>query len=127
MSLRVNYTINPNLTIQYYGQPFISRGLYSNFKTISNAQANNFEDRFQLFDENQISFTNNPIALDIDNDGELEYDFPDGGYLVDEDNNSIEDYAFEKPDFSSVQFRSNLVIRWEYIPGSEIFLVWVKW
>ncbi|MGB0950303.1 MAG: hypothetical protein ACPGU0_09400, partial [Marinirhabdus sp.] len=23
-----------------------------------------------------------------------------------------------------VQFRSNLVMRWEYIPGSEIFLVW---
>ena len=34
------------------------------------------------------------------------------------------DYSFENPDFSYVQFNSNLVLRWEYIPGSELFLVW---
>ena len=28
------------------------------------------------------------------------------------------------PDFSIVQFNSNLVVRWEYVPGSELFLVW---
>ncbi|MET6989079.1 hypothetical protein ABXZ36_00280 [Sediminicola arcticus] len=28
------------------------------------------------------------------------------------------------PNFSFVQFRSNLVLRWEYIPGCEVFLVW---
>ena len=33
-------------------------------------------------------------------------------------------FTIENPDFSFMQFRSNLVIRWEYIPGSEIFLVW---
>jgi len=128
-SIRLNYTINPNLTIQYYGQPFISRGTYKNFNYITNDSrtnpiADNLYDRFILFKNNEISFTNNPIALDTDNDGELDFDFPDGGYLVDEDNNDIADYAFENPDFSFVQFRSNLVIRWEYIPGSEVFLVW---
>jgi hypothetical protein len=107
MSLRINYTINPNLTIQYYGQPFISRGLYSNFKTVVNAQANNFEDRFQLYNNNQISF-----------------DAINEVYQVDEDINGTTDFEFGKPDFSSVQFRSNLVVRWEYIPGSELFLVW---
>jgi hypothetical protein len=34
------------------------------------------------------------------------------------------DYSFSNPDFSFVQFNSNLVLRWEYIPGSELFLVW---
>jgi hypothetical protein len=29
-----------------------------------------------------------------------------------------------KPDFNFVQFRSNLIIRWEYRAGSEIYLVW---
>jgi len=107
MSVRINYTINPNLTIQYYGQPFISRGRYSNFKSITDAQANNFEDRFQLYSSNQIS---------VDDVNEL--------ILVDEDSNGITDFEFDKPDFSFVQFRSNLVVRWEYIPGSEVFLVW---
>jgi len=112
MSLRLNYTINPNLTIQYYGQPFISRGRYFDFKTITNAQAGNFEDRFQLYNENQIK-------PGIDEDG-------NDIYLINEDGdiNGVTDFEFENPDFASVQFRSNLVVRWEYIPGSEVFLVW---
>ena len=106
-SIRLNYTINPNLTIQYYGQPFISRGTYTNFNFITNPIANDLYDRFHLFNDNQISF-------DETNDS----------YLVDENTNGVTDYEISNPDFSFVQFRSNLVMRWEYIPGSEIFLVW---
>ncbi len=104
-SMRINYTINPNLTIQYYGQPFISRGTYTNFNYITNPVADDLYDRFQLFNNNQITF-----------DG--------SDYLVDEDTDGTTDYEIGNPDFSFVQFRSNLVVRWEYIPGSEIFLVW---
>ncbi len=105
MSLRVNYTVNPDLTIQYWGQPFVSRGRYSNFKSIINAQAHNFEDRF-------TRYTNAQISLDNENDI----------YTIIEDDATT--FSFGKPDFSFVQFRSNLVVRWEYVPGSEIFLVW---
>ena len=109
MSVRVNYTINPNLTIQYYGQPFVSRGRYSNFKSVgggtSDAQAINFEDRF-------IRYTNAQIDLDTTNDV----------YTITEADNTT--FSFSNPNFTSVQFRSNLVVRWEYIPGSELFLVW---
>ncbi|MBT8177909.1 MAG: hydrolase [Eudoraea sp.] len=105
MSLRFNYTINPNLTIQYWGQPFISRGRYSNFKHVTNPQAKTFEDRITLYDNSQLTFQNDT-------------------YEVDEDGDGIVDFNFEDPDFSFVQFRSNLVLRWEYIPGSELFLVW---
>ena len=105
MSLRVNYTINPNLTLQYWGQPFISRGRYSNFKYVSNPTAKVFEDRITPLAGDQIQFT-------------------DGTYSVDEDLDGVTDFSFGDPDFSFVQFRSNLVMRWEYIPGSEIFLVW---
>jgi hypothetical protein len=47
-----------------------------------------------------------------------------GGFSVDEDLDGIADYSFGKPDFNFVQFRSNLVARWEYRPGSELYLVW---
>ena len=104
-ALRINYTVNPNLTIQYYGEPFISRGRYTNFKYITNPVASNLYDRFSLLNSSQISL-NNSI------------------YSVDEDTNGSVDYTIDNPDFSFVQFRSNLVIRWEYIPGSELFLVW---
>ena len=38
--------------------------------------------------------------------------------------NHIMDYSFDKPDFNFRQFRSNLVIRWEYTPGSTVYFVW---
>jgi len=44
--------------------------------------------------------------------------------LIDENSDGVLDYSFSNPDFSYVQFNSNLVMRWEYIPGSELFLVW---
>jgi len=107
MSFRVNYTINPNLTIQYWGQPFISRGRYSNFKQVTDPMAKDFEDRI-------TSYTGGQVLLD-----EVE-----GQYFIDEDMNGVPEFEFANPDFSTIQFRSNLVLRWEYIPGSEIFLVW---
>lgn len=106
-SIRLNYTINPNLTIQYYGQPFVSRGRYTNFKYVTNAVADNLNDRFNEFTNDQIDF-----------------DAASDTYLIDEDQNTTVDYEIGNPDFSFVQFRSNLVVRWEYVPGSEVFLVW---
>lgn len=46
------------------------------------------------------------------------------GYLIDESNDGIYDYSFSDPDFNFRQFRSNLVVRWEFIPGSTMFLAW---
>ena len=105
-TLRFNYSINPNLSIQFYGQPFISRGTYSNFNFVNNSIAEDLSERITLYNSNQITQS------------------PDGGFLIDEDLDANTDYEFSNPDFSFVQFRSNLVVRWEYIPGSEVFLVW---
>lgn len=104
-SIRFNYSLNPNLSIQYYGQPFISRGIYSNFNYVNNSIAENIDERVTFFDPDQISFS-------------------EGIYRIDEDRDGTTDYQLNDPDFAAVQFRSNLVLRWEYIPGSELFLVW---
>jgi len=104
-TLRVNYNINPNLTIQYYGQPFIFKAKYSKFNYVNNSIADNLNDRVTWFNDDQIEFDNGVYSIDEDSDGTI-------------------DYSFGNPDFAFVQFRSNLVVRWEYIPGSEIFLVW---
>lgn len=104
-TLRLNYNINPNLTIQYYAQPFIAKGRYTNFNYVLDSEASSLRDRVNLFSDSQINFQ-------------------DGAYVVDENQDGTADYAFGNPDFNFVQFRSNLVMRWEYIPGSELFLVW---
>ena len=58
-SVRLDYTINPNLSIQYYGQPFISRGRYKDFKYVTNPVAERLSDRFRLYDSNQINLNGN--------------------------------------------------------------------
>lgn len=106
-SLRLNYTLTPNLTIQFYGQPFISAAKYSNLKRITNPRAEKFADRFHTFTANEIEPNTDEEAYSIDENGDGETD-----------------YNFDFPDFNFRQFQSNLVIRWEYQPGSTLYLVW---
>lgn len=105
--LRINVSLTPELTIQYYGQPFISAGSYSRFKRITHPRAKRYEDRFHTFTENEIS-----------------YHADEEQYEVDENRDGGIDYRIDLPDFNFKQFRSNLVIRWEYHPGSQLYLVW---
>jgi hypothetical protein len=102
---RVNYNITPDLTLQYYGQPFISRPRFDRFAYVSNPMAKKYDDRFRAFDPDQITYNN-------------------GRFSVDENRDGVMDFSFAKPDFNFVQFRSNLVLRWEYKAGSELYLVW---
>ena len=107
MAIRINYNITPDLTIQYWGQPFIATGEYSAFKYITDSQAKDVYDRFDYYNDNQISF---------DKDSE--------NYLIDFNEDGNTDYSFGKPDFNVKEFLSNLVLRWEYNPGSTFYLVW---
>ena len=107
---RFTYNINPDFTIQYYAMPFISAGKYSNFKYISNPKANKYSERYQDFSQTQISQT-------IDADNNIVYH-------IDENADGIEDYSFDNPNFNVLDFNSNLVVRWEYKPGSTLYLVW---
>lgn len=107
VSMRINYTINPNLSIQYYGQPYVTSGGYSNFNFVKDASSIELDKKVQKYDQRQVS-----------------YNTENNSYSIDHNNNGSEDFNFQNPDFSFTQFRSNLVLRWEYIPGSEFFLVW---
>ena len=103
ITFRIDYIITPELSIQYYGSPFASVGKYSKFKKIINPQADNYKDRFQL--------------LSVVPNGD-EY------VIVENHPGLINPVSFRNPDFNFSQFRSNLVLRWEYLPGSQIYLVW---
>ncbi len=49
---------------------------------------------------------------------------PANRYDIDEDNNGSTDYSFRNNNFNYQFFLSNLVVRWEYNPGSSVYLVW---
>lgn len=46
LTLRVNYTLRPTLTIQVYARPFVSVGGYSGFKELTNGRAASETDRY---------------------------------------------------------------------------------
>lgn len=107
LSLRVDYNITPDLTVQYWGQPFFGSGSYSNFKHITDPVAGEFDDRYEVFSPSQI-----------------EYITGDNEYAIDENLDSWTDYSFSNPDFIVSEFLHNLVVRWEFLPGSTAYLVW---
>ncbi|RLD70820.1 MAG: hypothetical protein DRI87_07780 [Bacteroidetes bacterium] len=105
--IRINLSITPDLSIQFWGQPFLFSGDYSDYKKVTDPLADNWRDQYH-------EFTNSEIT----------YDDGDNMYLIDDNGDGHTDYSFDNPDFSFYEFRSNLVIRWEYIPGSTAYLVW---
>jgi hypothetical protein len=109
VAIRVNYNVNPNLSITYWGQPFITQGEYTNFKRITNSNADIYDNRFHSFSNDEIT-----------------YDETADVYYIDENNSGTTDYEINNPNFNFLQFRSNAVLRWEYKPGSALFLVWTQ-
>jgi hypothetical protein len=107
MVVRLNLSLTPDLSLQFYGMPFISAGKYSRFKVITEPRAREWADRYHVFGDTEIS-----------------YDEVAAVYRVDENGDGLTDYSFGNPDFNFRQFRSNLVLRWEYRPGCTLFLVW---
>jgi len=57
-------------------------------------------------------------------DSEIGYDADAGVYRVDADADGADEFAFGNPDFTFRELRSNMVLRWEYRPGSALFVVW---
>jgi hypothetical protein len=50
MNARINYTMTPNLTFEFYGQPFVSTGMYSNVREVSAApRAARYDDQFRPY------------------------------------------------------------------------------
>jgi hypothetical protein len=106
-SLRINFNLSPDLTLQYWGQPFVASGRYHDYKYILNPLAEKYNDRFHNYTTGQL--TNYP-----DNIG------------IDENTDGTDDYTIDYSDFNFKAFLSNLVIRWEYSPGSSVYLVWTQ-
>ena len=107
-TFRADYSITPELSVQFYGNPFMSSGKYTKFKRATNTMDKTYENRFYLLQHEELS-----------------YNASGNTYSASETATGY-NYTFYNPDFSFREFRSNLVIRWEYKPNSIIYLVWAQ-
>jgi hypothetical protein len=102
MTLRVNWTFSPRLSLQAYAQPFVATGRYGEYKDVTNAGARRHGDRFDRLEG---------AGLMLGEDGT--FSAMNGGT-----------FSFARPDFAFRQLRSTVVVRWEYRPGSSVFAIW---
>ena len=111
LTTRLNYTFNPNLSLQFYAQPFVSAGEYDRLMEVVDPRASAFGDRFRVYGTRELRR--------IEAGGF-------GLYQVDSNRDGTADFAFGDPAFNIKALRSNLVLRWQYRPGSSLFLVWSR-
>jgi len=108
--LRADWIINPRLSFQVYIQPLISAGKYTSFKALKAPKTFDFlkygEDGSTIKTNNNDGFVS--YTLDADGDG------PSKAATI------------GSPDFNYISLRGNAVLRWEYRPGSCIYLVWTQ-
>ena len=105
-TFRVNLAITPDLTVTYYGSPFIASSRFTDIRKATETLSPVYEDRFHRFGP-----------------GEIAYSEAGNEYLIHEAGGGPS-YTLANPDFAVREFRSNLVARWEYKPGSALYVVW---
>ncbi|MFA5669099.1 MAG: DUF5916 domain-containing protein [Balneolaceae bacterium] len=103
-SFRINWTFSPKMSLQTYARPYISTGKFSRYKEL--AQPRTFD--FIEYGKDAGTITDNGNSFTIN---------PDGG----NPNNS---FTIDDRDFNFRSIQGNAVFRWEYKPGSTVFLVW---
>ncbi len=107
LTVRLECYVTPDLSLQYYGQPFVSAGSYGGFKRVADPLADSCEDRFHEYAP-----------------GEIEWSAAAAAYYIDENGDGASEFEMDDPDFNVREFNSNLVLRWEFGPGSILYLVW---
>jgi hypothetical protein len=117
LETRLDYSLSPHLTLQIYAQPLLSSGDYVRYKQL--AASRSYE--FRTFTEGPAS----PGGAPTCSGGTICRD-ASGTQRVDFDGDGSIDYTFPDRDFNTRSFVGNAVLRWEYRPGSTIFLVWQR-
>jgi hypothetical protein len=110
LDTRFNMTFSPTLTLELYLQPFFASGDYSDFAEFA---------RPRVLDKVVYGRDAGDITAQRDAQGTIQ------SYLVDPDGGGpAASFTFDNPSFSDRSLLGNAVVRWEYRPGSTIFLVW---
>ena len=99
--------MRPDLSLEFYAQPFAASGAYSEFGQLTAAKSR----ELLKYGKNGISIT--PAT--------------GGGFTVSDPNGvggTAGTFTIPALDYNIRSVRSNMVLRWEYRPGSTLFLVW---
>ena len=97
-SIRLNVSFTPNLSLETYLQPYISAGRYTDLKELARAGSYEFVHYGASYDPAAGTVMSGADTL----------------------------FTVSNPDFNYKSLRGNAVLRWEYRPGSVLYLVWTQ-
>jgi hypothetical protein len=100
---RLNYAFTPNFTVEAYAEPFAASGRFYDFGELPAPES-------RALRTYGASGTGTTITRDTSGESTVN----DGGST----------FTIPALDFQRLSFRSNLVLRWEWLPGSTAFLIW---
>ncbi len=110
-NIRLDWIVTPTLSLQLYLQPLISSGRYTDIKQLDRERSFDFTNYGKKGSSiNKITSSHGSVSYQLDADGSG----PSPLYKV------------GNPDYSYTSLRGNAVLRWEYMPGSTIYLVWTQ-
>jgi hypothetical protein len=117
LDTRTNVTFTPNLTLQLFAQPFLASGKYTSFKEFAEPKSR----RMNFFGRDNGS----TVVANTDASGAVT------SYTVDPDGPGApgvggQPFTFANQDFNVRSLRGTGVLRWEYRPGSTLYLVWTQ-
>ncbi|MBI3004672.1 MAG: carbohydrate binding family 9 domain-containing protein [Ignavibacteriales bacterium] len=110
LNTRVNWAFTPDLSLQFVIQPFIQARDFYFFKEF--LQPGTYDFAAYGRDKGTVTYDAATRVYTVD---------PDGGGPA---NAFFFGNNFGQDDFNFRSVRANLVLRWEYLPGSTIFVVW---
>jgi hypothetical protein len=108
METRLNLILSPRMSLQMYLQPLLSVGRYTGFKEALQPRTYDFAEYGQ--DTGTISF-------DAESGVYTVYPGPGGTGTP---------FLIPNPDFNYTSLRANTVFRWEFKPGSTLYVVWTQ-
>ena len=115
-TVQLNATFSPTLSFQLYAQPFTFTGAYRGFKELRAPQTFTFNTYGR---DNGSTITPGAPGDTVCNTGPTEC------FRVDPDGpGSAPAFGLYNPDFRTRSLSVKAVWRWEYRPGSTIFLAW---
>ena len=114
MTTRLNVTFSPRLSLELFAQPFIATGSYSDYKELTAPRTTDFI-HYGTTPGSTIMEHRDPTTSALDS------------VVVDPDGSGARpQFNAGNPNFTVRSLRGNAVLRWEYRPGSTLFLVWTQ-
>jgi hypothetical protein len=109
LTTRIDWTFTPKLTLQTYVQPLLAAGSYSDLKELDGPGSYAFH------------------HYGRDNGSTIIYDPDVREYAIDPDGpGPAETFTLDNPDFNFKSLKLNMILRWEYRPGSTLYFVWTQ-